>query len=172
MLIWRDYLPLATIVGIDIESKPDTFPTESRIHFVQGSQDDAAVLAEAMRAAGGPFDIIIDDCAHIGHLAARSFAYLFPNALKPGGLYVIEDICTAFLTGVFAESVPFKPEQVGGHPAGATPTVFPSHDNGLVGVAKQIFDHAMAPTCRTESPFRIERIIVRSNIVLIEKMSA
>lgn len=173
MQIWRDYLPLATIVGLDIDKKPDAFPSDSRVHFIQGSQDDEAVLAEALRVAGGQFDLIIDDCAHIGHLAARSFSFLFPNALKPGGLYVIEDICTAFLTALFPEAVAFKPEKIGGYTVGAAPTVFPSHQNGLIGVAKQIFDHAMAPTAGLDAtPFRIERMIVRSNIVLIEKAPA
>lgn len=43
-----------------------------------------------------PFDVIVDDGSHIVHHQMLSFEYLFLNALKPGGLYVIEDLQTSF----------------------------------------------------------------------------
>jgi cephalosporin hydroxylase len=86
MLVWRDYFPTATIVGLDIDECPPIFPKEERFHFIQGSQDDHSALDDAVRVAGGPFDIIIDDASHVGHITARSFAHLFPRGLKDGVL--------------------------------------------------------------------------------------
>jgi len=44
-------------------------------------------------AAGiGQFDAIIDDGGHTAEMNRASFEYLFPRALAPGGVYVIEDI--------------------------------------------------------------------------------
>jgi len=45
------------------------------------------------------FDIIIDDCSHIGEFTAVSFWHLFDRHLKPGGLYVIEDWGTGYMRG-------------------------------------------------------------------------
>jgi hypothetical protein len=97
MHLWADYFPNATIVGLDIGNKPKDFPADKRVHFVQGNQDDPSALARCIKVAGGEFNIIVDDAFHVGRLSASSFSYLFPRALKPGGFYVIEDICTAFL---------------------------------------------------------------------------
>lgn len=47
-----------------------------------------------MRPEG--FDVVIDDCSHVGHLARASFWHLFDNHLKPGGFYVIEDWGTGY----------------------------------------------------------------------------
>jgi hypothetical protein len=167
MQMWRDYLPAATIVGLDINEKPPSFPNDRRVHFVRGRQDDPAVLDEVMRAGGGQFDIIIDDCSHVGHLTAGSFAYLFPNALRTGGLYVFEDICTSFMTSHFSEAEPYRQPVIG---LDGEPKHFPSHQNGMVGVVKQIFDHVMAPKAAGGiTPYPIERMTVLSNIALLQK---
>jgi len=169
MQMWRDYLPLATIVGIDIDEKPAEFPNDTRIHFLRGSQDNIDVLSQAMTLASGPFDVIIDDCSHIGHVSARSFAYLFPKALRSGGMYIIEDICTAFLAEHFRDAEPYCQRTLIVH---GTPTRFPSHQNGMVGVVKQLFDHVMAPTANGgTTPYPIERMLILSNIVLLQKSS-
>ena len=41
------------------------------------------------------FDIIIDDCSHIGTLTCDSFHLFFPHLVK-GGLYVVEDWGTGY----------------------------------------------------------------------------
>jgi hypothetical protein len=96
-LLWRDYFPKGTIVGIDI-TVPPNFSSEERIHFFEGSQTDTRVLSEvANKVAPDGFDIIIDDASHIGEYTKQSFWHLFDNHLKPGGLYVIEDWRTGYL---------------------------------------------------------------------------
>lgn len=167
MLIWREYFPNSFVVGLDMAPKPENFPDEPRFHFVQGSQDDPAALDEAVAQAGGPFDIIIDDASHLGYLTARSFAYLFPTRLKPGGTYVIEDICTAFNSGGDFDATEYCPAEIG---LPGMPRVFPSHQHGMVGLVKQLFDHAMAPTAAGGyTRFAIERMTVLTNIAFLTK---
>jgi hypothetical protein len=52
-----------------------------------------------MRSLGrehGPFDVIVDDGSHINAHVRASFAALFDHHLVSGGLYVIEDMATAY----------------------------------------------------------------------------
>jgi hypothetical protein len=166
MLLWSDYFPNATIVGFDAGDRPKDFPTDKRIHFVQGSQDDRTALDKCAEAAGGQFDIIVDDASHIGRLSASSFSYLFPRLLKPGGFYVIEDICTAFLPE-FPDSEPFDASEIGRQQGDRH---FPSHQVGMVGVIKQLFDHVMAPVAQGHhSRYAIERMFILTNIAIVQK---
>jgi SAM-dependent methyltransferase len=101
LLLWRDYFARGLVVGLDIEPVQLVDPT-GREHTYQGAQQDTELLdrlAQAHAPAG--FDIIIDDCAHIGVLARASFWHLFDQHLKSGGVYVIED----WGTGYWAEWV-------------------------------------------------------------------
>lgn len=166
MLVWRDYFPHATIVGLDIGDRPAAFPVESRFHFIQGSQDDPEALQRCTVAAGGPFDIIIDDASHIGQLSSRSFDHLFSRALKPAGFYVIDDIRTAFLPD-FRDSEPFVPHQAGQRP---NTRHFPSRQAGMVDLVKQLFDHVMAPAAQgSPSTNSIESMLVLPNIAIMQK---
>lgn len=66
----------------------------------RGSQIDTVLLDKiALECAPDGFDIIVDDCAHIGELAKKSFWHLFTHHLKPGGIYAIEDWGTGYLGG-------------------------------------------------------------------------
>ena len=96
LLLWRDYFPRGTIVGIDIKLPQDFEPTE-RIHLYEGSQADPPFLSRvAQDIAPEGFDIIIDDASHFGELTKVAFWHLFDNHLKPQGLYVIEDWGTGY----------------------------------------------------------------------------
>ena len=96
LLLWRDYFPLGTIVGIDITLPKGFQPTE-RIHIFEGSQADPQFLSRvANEMAPDGFDIIIDDASHIGELTKTAFWHLLDNHLKPNGLYVIEDWGTGY----------------------------------------------------------------------------
>ncbi len=48
---------------------------------------------------GGDFDFIADDGGHGNDQMYTSFIILFQHALKPGGVYVIEDLCAARIAG-------------------------------------------------------------------------
>ena len=94
---WRDYLENATIVGLDYSPVHVDDPT-GRIHVYQGYQQDVDLLDRiAQEQAPEGFDVIIDDCSHIGRFARVSFWHLFQNHLRPGGLYAIEDWTTGYL---------------------------------------------------------------------------
>jgi demethylmacrocin O-methyltransferase len=90
--MWRSYFPRATVYGLDIYEK--LLPREPRILLVQGDQSDQVFLA-GLAKSYGPFDLIVDDGSHLGRHLRASFAALFP-AVRPAGLYVIEDLETAY----------------------------------------------------------------------------
>jgi hypothetical protein len=96
LLLWRDYFEKGLIVGLDIN--PVRFDDQTgNVRTYMGEQQDTAVLDRIAREnAPEGFDIIIDDCAHIGVLARASFWHLFDNHLKSGGVYVIEDWGTGY----------------------------------------------------------------------------
>lgn len=96
LLLWRDYFPLGTIVGIDLRLPTEFKPVE-RVHLYQGSQGDPEFLSRvANEVAPDGFDIIIDDASHLGELTKMSFWHLFDKHLKPNGIYAIEDWGTGY----------------------------------------------------------------------------
>jgi hypothetical protein len=85
---WRDFLPHAQIVGVDIDPAA-AGDYGDRITVVIGDQTRRSVLEKALGFIPSP-DVIIDDGSHINTLTIASFHYLF-GRLSPGGIYVIED---------------------------------------------------------------------------------
>lgn len=93
---WRDFFPLGVIAGLDLRVVPMN-DLGDRVRVYEGRQEDTALLDRiAAEVAPSGFDIIIDDCSHIGELTRISFRHLFERHLKPGGFYVIEDWGTGF----------------------------------------------------------------------------
>lgn len=87
--MWADYLPQATIDGFDLVDFRALAGGRVRIHQGdQGRREDLAAFAEA---AGGAFDVIIDDGSHASQHQQITLATLFPR-LAPGGFYLIEDL--------------------------------------------------------------------------------
>jgi hypothetical protein len=168
LLSWRDYLPNATIVGIDqAKEAPPAIRGERRLHFVSGLQDDPDVLARAVQIAGAMPLLVLDDCSHIARVTKRSFFYLFPY-VTPGGSYVIEDIGTSFLHELFDEGQIFREPPT----VDLDPNIieFPSHINGLVGFAKQLVDHSQrAVATRTPLTIPIERVTFIGNMAIVDK---
>ena len=63
LLLWRDYFPKGTIIGID-QKLPAGLGKQERIQVFQGSQDDTTFLSEvAAKTARHGFDLIIDDAS-------------------------------------------------------------------------------------------------------------
>lgn len=97
LLLFRDYFTNGIMVGLDMNPVHIADPT-NRIHLYQGYQQDTALLdLIAGQEAPEGFDIVIDDCSHIGQLTRVSFWHLFQYHLKPGGIYAIEDVNTAYM---------------------------------------------------------------------------
>jgi hypothetical protein len=90
--MWRTWMPKSQIVGIDLELRDFGEP---RISTFAGSQTDGEFLRR-VEATAGPFDVVIDDGSHVSADVLYTFDVLWPR-LRPGGVYVIEDLGTSYL---------------------------------------------------------------------------
>ena len=93
MRLWEAYFPAARIVGLDIHPRPNV--DTARITTMVADQGKREDLRAVLAKLGGDYDIIIDDGGHYMEHQQVSLATLFP-ALRPGGLYIIEDLHTSF----------------------------------------------------------------------------
>lgn len=175
---WADWLPNATIVGLDINPPPLGLAS-NRIIVYQGEQQDRSMLDRiAHEQAPGGFDFIIDDASHVGQFTRISFWHLYVNHLKPGGLYFIED----WGTGYWSEYVDgrcFRPttvefaaherilnrlasskwvrrnyalrKLVGWSRWHLVRKKFPSHQYGMVGFVKELVDECGISDITNES---------------------
>lgn len=91
--MWKRYFHRGTILGLDLFDKSAL--NEPRLTALTCDQGDADALV-AMAEEHGPFDIIIDDGSHHNEHVRVSFDALFPY-LRTGGLYVVEDMQTAYI---------------------------------------------------------------------------
>jgi hypothetical protein len=92
--LWRKYFgPDAVIYGIDIDQRcASVDDADLRVRI--GSQDDPEFLHRIIEEMGG-VDVVLDDGSHIAEHQRASFDNLFP-LLSEGGLYVVEDVQTAY----------------------------------------------------------------------------
>ncbi|NHN54549.1 class I SAM-dependent methyltransferase [Calidifontibacter sp. DB0510] len=97
-VFWRSFFgPEATIFGVDIDPSCAGLvdPTVAQVRI--GSQDDPAFLRSVVEEMGG-VDVVLDDGSHISEHQQASFETLWP-LLSDGGVYVIEDVHTAYWPG-------------------------------------------------------------------------
>jgi len=90
--MWRDYYPDAEIVGLDNSRTPKV----PGCFVVRGDATDVAFVDDLVEARG-PFDVIIDDGSHMTADQQKTFELLWP-AVRPGGVYVIEDLHTSHMS--------------------------------------------------------------------------
>ena len=95
MRMWRDYFPSAHIHACDI--LPEVMFTEDRITTSVVDQSNT----ESLGTLKGPYDLILDDGSHQKEHMMTSFRALW-SCVKPGGLYIIEDIPGYFLDEIIA----------------------------------------------------------------------
>jgi hypothetical protein len=109
--LWKDYFQKGIIVGLDID--PVRFQDNSgRIRTYQGAQQDTELLDRiGKETAPEGFDVIIDDCSHIGLLSRVSFWHLFDHHLRSGGIYVIEDWGTGYWD-TWVDGVRYRPHSI------------------------------------------------------------
>jgi len=187
LLLWNDYFPDATIVGIDTKLPKNFIPTE-RIHLFEGSQTDTQFLSRvAGKVAPGGFDIIIDDASHIGDFTRTSFWHLFDHHLKPNGLYVIEDWGTGYWDD-WRDGKSFDIEScirpyINWNPLWSKiikkfklKIPVQSHNYGMVGFVKQLVDEqGAADATRKRSrgksgrKSKFSNIVITPSIVFIKK---
>jgi len=99
---WRDYFLNSEIYGIDLGDFTDV--NDDRIKTMIANQEIRTKnsewngLTEMIDNFGGDFDIIIDDGGHSMEQQQVSLGFLF-KFLKPGGVFVIEDLETSYKLG-------------------------------------------------------------------------
>ncbi|SCG58567.1 class I SAM-dependent methyltransferase [Micromonospora halophytica] len=91
--MWKKYFHRGLIYGLDLFDKSAL--NQGRLTALTGDQSDPAALT-AIAEEHGPFDIVIDDGSHENEHVRTSFDALFPY-VRPGGLYVIEDMQTSYI---------------------------------------------------------------------------
>lgn len=87
MGMWREYFPHATIYCLDKDHQKFKFKNAS---LVVGDQSDSVVLQSL---ATRKYDLVIDDGSHKPEHQQITLNKLLPQ-IKPGGLYIIEDLHT------------------------------------------------------------------------------
>lgn len=180
--MWRNAFPRATIIGIDL--KPLDRDMGPRVHVVEGSQADPELM-QLVRERYAPegFDVIIDDASHLGVTTAQSLQILYPQHLRSGGLYCIEDWGTGYLPdwpdgGPMAAPLNVRnldapTSSVGGGATHAAP--MSSHEDGVVGLIKRLIDHTacqtvgLAQPSMVEEPLEIRSLCVWNGIVALWK---
>jgi spermidine synthase len=95
--LWRKYLPAAEIWFAEfdkacVDKYKSTLDGIGIAGVLTGDQSDMEVLAQWVEQSKGSFDVIIDDGGHTNDQIYNSFMHLFVHALKPGGIYFIEDL--------------------------------------------------------------------------------
>ena len=83
--MWKEWFTKAAIYGVDFYAKQGI----PGCVILQIPQQNLSV--DDM----GTFDIIIDDASHINPLTIQTFKNMWA-AVKPGGLYVVEDVHTSY----------------------------------------------------------------------------
>lgn len=100
--LWADYFAQAAVHGMDINDSSALKLPPERIRTYVGDQSNRADLTRMIALTGSDFDIIIDDGGHTMRQQQVSLGFLFKH-VRPGGLYVIEDLHTSFMSG-YSES--------------------------------------------------------------------
>jgi hypothetical protein len=124
LVMWREYFPNAKICGLDI--RPAAVPG---CITVQGDQSDPVDLLKLPSA-----DVIIDDGSHLFRDQLISLYTLFRHRLRPGGIYIIEDLHTAVNRGQMAHYL-LNGLDLAQHPE-IEQIMFGSH-NKIVGIRRR-----------------------------------
>jgi len=90
--MWYNYFPNAIIHGLDIDNKSQY--NNDRIKCTILDQSNEEQLKQFSETVKIQYDFIIDDGSHHMRDQQITFGYLF-KLLKPGGIYVIEDLHTS-----------------------------------------------------------------------------
>lgn len=112
-----------------------------------GDQSKKADLDNVVLRTGGDYDIIVDDGSHVPLHQVFTFLILFPH-VKPGGVYIVEDIETSFWSTSGANLYGYKIDGAGVHNANSVVDFF-QHMTNVVNRAYFMPEpgkfHLMAP---------------------------
>ena len=102
--MWSEFFSEdSRIIGLDIDPRCKEFEHKNIEVFI-GSQSDPEVINDMLQKVPDGFDVIIDDGSHVNELTLKSFELLFSH-LKPGGIYIIEDLACSYLGKQLEEDI-------------------------------------------------------------------
>lgn len=90
--LWAGYFQSLTLHGIDIDAKEFD---QSNVILHKVDQSKSSELDDFVEKIGADFDIIVDDGSHVPAHQILTLNKLW-KVLKPGGVYIIEDIETSY----------------------------------------------------------------------------
>jgi hypothetical protein len=70
----------------------EKFKAQLNGHVYPGDQGDVATLRRVISESGGNFDVVVDDGGQKYLHMKHTFEQFFPDILKPGGLFFLEDL--------------------------------------------------------------------------------
>ena len=102
MMMWRDFFSHAMLVGVDIQFSNEMVAffnnTRTNVDFFSADSADPHLsksLENFFTANGRDgFDVVIDDASHLQYDMMKSLGNIYPS-MNSGGIYIIEDMCTA-----------------------------------------------------------------------------
>tara|TARA_Y100000310_G_scaffold332750_1_gene408909 strand:+ start:212 stop:988 length:777 start_codon:yes stop_codon:yes gene_type:complete len=95
--MWASYFTASQLIFMDIFDKSPIFKRDSGPSFFQGDSGSPVALESLMdfieeKTGRRELDCVIDDGSHFQHDQQIALGHLF-KYVKPGGVYIIEDIC-------------------------------------------------------------------------------
>lgn len=84
--MWAEYFENSHIIGVDVNNKNLDLP--SNVTFQKGSQVDLGFL-DRIVSEYGPFDIVIDDAAHVTNMTVKTIEALWEHTVM---YYIVEDL--------------------------------------------------------------------------------
>eukprot|EP00930_Biecheleria_cincta_P039540 TRINITY_DN27174_c0_g2_i1.p1 TRINITY_DN27174_c0_g2~~TRINITY_DN27174_c0_g2_i1.p1 ORF type:complete len:1028 (+),score=149.88 TRINITY_DN27174_c0_g2_i1:223-3084(+) len=105
LAMWSEYFPLGMVVGVD--KNLGTFMTKGQpllqqhgafgrgnVQVLQANASDVSALQVLLDAGISEHfaDVIVDDANHWARDQIARFELYFPSVLRPGGVYIIEDV--------------------------------------------------------------------------------
>ncbi|MDB4676926.1 class I SAM-dependent methyltransferase, partial [bacterium] len=90
--LWKGYFKEVRLKGLDIDEK---FFEDGDVKLYKVDQSQVDELRQFRKGVGVEFDIIIDDGSHVPSHQILTLNELW-DVLRPGGVYIIEDIETSY----------------------------------------------------------------------------
>ena len=98
---WGDFLPNASITGVDIQQHCEIYKDLPKIDIIIGDINKE----ETIQSLPEEIDVCVDDGSHEYTHQINAFEKIFPR-IKPGGLFICEDVSTSYFDGIWRESGP------------------------------------------------------------------